>query len=115
MPATEASRHALYQRLDAVLGQEDATTLMEHLPPVGWGDVATKQDVDQLHTATKQDLQQLRAATKHDTELLRHDIGALGDSLRVEFHKDMRNFFLAYTTTICAIAGIVIAVVGQVM
>jgi hypothetical protein len=45
MAISEESRHHLYLRLEAVLGHEEATTLMEHLPPVGWADVATKHDV----------------------------------------------------------------------
>lgn len=48
MAITEQSRSELYQRLDEVLGDEHATTLMEHLPPTGWADVATKQDLAQL-------------------------------------------------------------------
>lgn len=48
MAITEQSRRELYQRLDEVLGDEHATTLMEHLPPTGWADVATKQDLAQL-------------------------------------------------------------------
>lgn len=48
MAITEQSRRQLYQRLDEVLGDEHATTLMEHLPPTGWADVATKQDLAQL-------------------------------------------------------------------
>jgi predicted nuclease with TOPRIM domain len=48
MSISESERHQLYQRLEAVLGREEANTLMEHLPPVGWADVATKQDLEHL-------------------------------------------------------------------
>jgi len=48
MTITEGSRHELYKRLEQVLGREEATVLMEHLPPVGWADVATKRDLDAL-------------------------------------------------------------------
>jgi len=48
MAITESSRHHLHQRLDEVLGPDDATTLMEHLPPIGWADVATKRDLGLL-------------------------------------------------------------------
>jgi hypothetical protein len=48
MAITEPSRHKLYQRLEKVLGAEEADTLMEHLPPVGWANVATKDDLARL-------------------------------------------------------------------
>ncbi len=48
MAITEKSRHELYRRLEEILGPDQATTLMEHLPPVGWADVATKDDLHQL-------------------------------------------------------------------
>ncbi len=48
MAITEQSRKDLYQRLEDVLGDEPATTLMEHLPSTGWRDVATKDDLAQL-------------------------------------------------------------------
>ena len=51
MAITEHDRHRMYQRLEEVLGHEEAATLMEHLPPVGWADVATKRDLD--HFADK--------------------------------------------------------------
>ena len=46
MVLDERSRHHLYLRLEEALGSEAATTLMEHLPPLGWADVATKRDLD---------------------------------------------------------------------
>jgi hypothetical protein len=48
MVLDERSRHELYLKLEEVLGPEQASTLMEMLPPVGWADVATKRDLDQL-------------------------------------------------------------------
>ncbi len=50
MAITEESRHRMYQRLEEVMGHDDASILMEHLPPVGWADVATKRDLDHLAT-----------------------------------------------------------------
>jgi hypothetical protein len=47
MSVDERARHRLYLRLEEVLGSEEAGTLMNHLPPTGWGDVATKQDLAQ--------------------------------------------------------------------
>ena len=48
MVLDERSRHELYLKLEEVLGPEQASTLMEMLPPVGWADVATKRDLDAL-------------------------------------------------------------------
>jgi hypothetical protein len=48
MVLDERSRHELYLRLEEALGADAATTLMEHLPPAGWADVATKRDLDAL-------------------------------------------------------------------
>ncbi|MDQ3756515.1 MAG: hypothetical protein M3394_01535 [Actinomycetota bacterium] len=47
---TEQSRHELYRHLIETMGEERAGTLMAHLPPVGWAEVATKQDLEHLQT-----------------------------------------------------------------
>ena len=85
MAISEETRHQLFQRLEEVLGAEEATTLMEHLPPVGWADVATKRDVDALAAATKRDLDALGAATKHDIADVRRDIHELATSTSRDF------------------------------
>ena len=46
MAVDESSRHQLHVKLEEILGPEEASTLMAHLPPVGWADVATKRDLD---------------------------------------------------------------------
>lgn len=48
MVVDERARLALHQRLEAVLGGEAAMTLMQHLPPGGSTDVATKGDIGTL-------------------------------------------------------------------
>ena len=35
MVVDERTRHGLFEQLIAMLGEEHAVTLMEHLPPVG--------------------------------------------------------------------------------
>ncbi len=84
MTITEESRYRLFKRLEQTLGADDANTLMEHLPPVGWSDVATKVDLDHLHAATQADLAEVRGdvaqllgATRADIAELRGDIALL--------------------------------------
>ena len=46
--ATEAARHALYARLEEVIGDDHAGTLMEYLPMEHSGRLATKDDIVRL-------------------------------------------------------------------
>ena len=46
MAISEEARHELYLALERRIGHAQATTLMEHLPPVGWADVATRRDLE---------------------------------------------------------------------
>jgi len=48
MAVDERARHELHRKREEVLGADEAATLMSHLPPVGWADVATKHDLAQL-------------------------------------------------------------------
>ena len=48
MTVTEEDRYHLHQQLDEAVGEKGANTAMELLPPVGWAEVATNRDLDQL-------------------------------------------------------------------
>ncbi|HEX6262216.1 MAG TPA: hypothetical protein VF097_05145 [Actinomycetota bacterium] len=45
MAVDERARHQLYNRVVEVLGEEEAVILMAHLPPGGYPNFATKQDL----------------------------------------------------------------------
>lgn len=53
MAVSDTQRHSLGQRAREVLGKKEGATLMEMLPPVGWADVATKQDLKLLETSLR--------------------------------------------------------------
>jgi hypothetical protein len=119
MAIDERARHQLYLRLEEHLGAEAATTLMEHLPPTGWADVATKRDLDQFRAVTKADLDQFRAVTKADldqfravTEVrfgeLRAEIKAEVGSLRAELHKTIatHTVLIVFATMATSIASV---------
>jgi hypothetical protein len=117
MAIDERARHELYLRLEEQLGAEAASTLMEHLPPTGWSEVASKRDLDQLRVVMKADLDHYQAATRADfdhlSEVTRLEIERLGDQLRGEIHKALtEQTRTVVLTAVLANSGAVIAVAG---
>ena len=121
MTIDERSRHALYLKLEEVLGSEDAEVLMEHLPPVGWADVATKRDLDHLAVATKRDLDQLAAITRKDLRHLgeRFDakldvteqrvLATIRQELTTQITNQTRALMLTFSATLVSVAGVAFA------
>ena len=48
MATTQAQRASLFTTLAELMGTEDAETLMQELPPSGWDNMATKDDLKVL-------------------------------------------------------------------
>lgn len=56
MAVDERSRHRLCLRLADVLGEAEAQTLMDHLPPAEWGEPATRQELAGLAAVVRAQL-----------------------------------------------------------
>lgn len=67
MVVTETVRHNMHTGLRERLGETVADTLMEHLPPAGWGEVATKTDL---------------LLVRKDVESLGKDVARLGKEIQ---------------------------------
>jgi len=93
MATSEASRHALHNRLDEVLGAGEAATLMGYLPPVGWADVATKRDLQALGSELRAEMAGLRTELKGEMAELRTGLAGL----RADFKDDLNRAIVGQT------------------
>ena len=102
MVADERARHELFQQLERTLGQEAATTLMEHLPPVGWADVATRRDLDVV-----------RQEVRSDIDVLRHEMREGFADIRADFRGEITDAITAQTRlVVLSTLSAVVAVAG---
>lgn len=86
MTIDERRRYQLHQSLETHLGPEPAATLMAYLPPVGWADVATKRDLDNLG----------------------HQLRAEIADVRTEIHKVARTMTLTMVSATAAIVAVAV-------
>ena len=92
MTTDDRTRLDLHRRLTEVLGIEEADTLMSHLPPVTWNEVATRSDVSSSSQMLGSELRgemallggQLRTEMAELGGQLRSEMAELGGQLRSE-------------------------------
>lgn len=60
MAISEAQRFEMHLGLRNTLGDVVANSLMEHLPPSGWSDVARTADLNRLETEMREGFKSLR-------------------------------------------------------
>jgi len=95
MSITDRQRLKLLRTLETVIGPEDASTLMDHLPPVTWANVATVDHVsaigDQTTKTLRSEMQvlstQLRSEMSELRVELRSDMTVLSNQLRSEMNQ----------------------------
>ena len=87
MPTNDNARRELYSALEATMGSNAADIMMDHLPPHGWRDLATRND-------------------------LNHGLELLAEKLRHEFSQAMNRQTWRLVMAMLASQGIASAVIG---
>ncbi|MFM7963050.1 MAG: hypothetical protein ACKPBF_03635 [Actinomycetota bacterium] len=86
--SSEAERFTLHQTLRGLMPEAVADTLMSHLPPAGWSDVARKSDIEDLGASTGQVVDTLRVEMVAGFDRVNSQITALDkrvDNLELRF------------------------------
>lgn len=109
----ERSRFALHARLGDVLGPQEAATLMEHLPPVGWADVATRRDLDHLERVLRADIATLAAELRGEmattAAALRADMAGLRADVAEQLATTTRTLLLAMVGAVTSATALAFA------
>lgn len=98
---SDHDRRDLYDALERRLGEGPAATLMDLLPPVGWGDVARQSDLVAVRgemAELRGEMAELRAELKGEIAELRGDIKA-----------QLPRLYAANIASMIGVAGLVLA------
>ena len=94
MTSTDNDRRILHSAIESACGQRPAEILMEHLPPAGWRDLATKEDLALARSDIQVEMVKLR------TELIER----IEQGFRSQTWKLIGALIASQSTTIAAIA-----------
>lgn len=137
MTITDTKRFELHQYLRTHMETDMADTLMDHLPPAGWTDLARTGDVESSRLLLKGEIEVVRTELKGDIANLRTELkGGIAElrtelkgditELRTELKGDMANlrtemvdrfsaqtkWFLTFTlTNVVSMAALIISVI----
>ena len=114
MSTNDKARLELHRRLDSVLGAEEASTLMSHLPPVTWDQVATKEDLRALEANLRAEISVSATGLMTEMADLRTEMAHLRTDLRTEISdaitrqtRWMLGFALALTSVMITVTRLI--------
>jgi len=115
MSLSEQSRFELHRGLEEVIGSERAATLMAHLPPTGWADVTTKQDLAALEGRMDRRFDVIDQRFQTTDQRLEERLQHFETSILLELHRTLvshlRIVMFGMISSVVAVGGLVIAAV----
>lgn len=104
---SDAKRHRLHNAIEGLIGEENANTMFELLPPVGWADVARQSDIvalksDIAHLERRIDQLDARMATKEE-------LAAVEARLEAKLERGLREQYNRFLFTVIGVVGLMTA------
>jgi len=109
MSVTEFQRHQIFQWLEGAMGPERAAVMMDLLPPVGWGDLATKADLGALRTELKGELARLEGKIDSVDARMDGKIDRMEGRMEHGFARLQRQIYLTTVASNVTVVSLVLA------
>jgi cell division septum initiation protein DivIVA len=100
MTSTDYDRRILHSALEAACGPRPAEILMEHLPPAGWRDLVTKDDLVLARSGIQLEIEKFRSEVHLELEKLRTEVQIEIEKLRSEMHVGLEKLRAEFTERI---------------
>lgn len=120
MAVTEHGRIVLYRHFEEDMGEEKARTLMDHLLPVGWTDLATKEELAAVERELKHEIQTVERKLTHEILLVKQEVVHIQETmatkvelaeLKAEMYKGFKSLTLTLMGLMVTMQAITIATV----
>lgn len=90
MTITDKQRTGVHNCLRDLMGQEMADIMMELLPPVGWGEVVRRQDMNGLGVSLRAEMSETRSDLQREIQAVRHELKAEIQQVRTELKAEIQ-------------------------
>ena len=111
MIVTDEIRSDLHQYLKETMGEQHGNALMALLPPVGWTDLATKQDLAHQSELTAREFAAVRAEMRSEFAAVRAEMRTGFADFGTELHKTLWTHTMFILGTTITLIGLAVATI----